>query len=176
MKKILIFMFSILLLLAACNKDRTVKSHQPANADFDGIVIDEESADNAIEADDVQISKIRIECLHESRYAEHTDSGLIREFCALLAGQTYSPTDTDRGDSYGYRVELFGTDGSKISSLTTNGSFVVFDSDITVDGKKIKKGSYDAGQRISPYVREYLDGVIVDPVYLQCLADRKSVV
>ncbi|MEG6612635.1 hypothetical protein V6C42_07205 [Pseudoclostridium thermosuccinogenes] len=166
MKKILILALSMLLLLAACSKKEVISNHQPDDADFDGAVI-EESAGNAIEADTVRISKIRIEYLYDGSNAEHTDSALIREFCALLAGQTYSPTDTGWDEDYGYRVELFDADGNKITTLVTYGSFVSFDSDVTVDGKMVKKGGYDAGQWISEYVREYLEGMVVDPVYLQ---------
>jgi len=164
MKKELIPILIILLLLAACNNDRVVSSDSQSD-DSGKTAINQKNADNGIEPDVMQISKIRIKSLYDNSEAEYTDSSFISEFCTLLAGQTFSQTDSKwDGD---YRVELFGADDYIVATMTTYGSVVTFDSDIMINGRLIKKGSYNVSQWISDYVRKYLEGMVVDPVYIQ---------
>jgi hypothetical protein len=164
MKKTLIPILLILLFLAACNNDR-VNSSDTQSDDSGKSAINHGNANNAIQPDLMQISKIRIKDLYDDSEAEYTDSNFISEFCTLLAGQTFSQTDS-KWDS-DYQVELFGADDNIAATMTTYGSEVTFDSDITINGRLIKKGSYNASQWISGYVRKYFEGMVIDPVYIQ---------
>lgn len=164
MKKTLIPILIILLFLAACNNNRVVSSDSQSD-DSGKAAINQKNTDNTIKTDVMQISKIRIKNLYDDSEAEYTDSSFISEFCTLFAGQTFSQTNSKwDGD---YRVELFGADDNIAATMTIYGSVVTFDSDITINGRFIKKGSYNASQWISDYARKYLEGMVVDPVYIQ---------
>jgi len=164
MKKALISILIILLFLAACNNDRVVSSDRQSDNSGE-VAINPKNADNTIRPDVMQISKIRIKSLYDDSEAEYADSSLIKELCALLAGQTFSQINMKwDGD---YRVDLFGADGNIAATMTIYGSIVTFDSDIMMNGRLIKKGSYNASQWISDYVRNYLEGMVVDPVNIQ---------
>ena len=164
MKKELIPILIILLLLAACNNDRVVSSDRQSDNSGE-VAINPKNADNTIRPDVMQISRIRIKSLYDDSEAEYADSSLIKELCALVAGQTFSQINMKwDGD---YRVDLFGADGNIAATMTIYGSIVTFDSDIMMNGRLIKKGSYNASQWISDYVRNYLEGMVVDPVNIQ---------
>jgi hypothetical protein len=164
MKKSLIPILIILLFLSACNNDRVVSSDSQFN-DSGKAAINQKSEDNAINPDVMQISKIRIKSLYDACEAEYTDNSFISEFCALFAGQTFSKINSEwDGD---YQVELLSEDGTIVATMTSIGSVVTFDNDITINERFIKKGSYNANQWISDYVRKYMEGMVVDPVYIQ---------
>ena len=164
MKKSLIPILIILLFLSACNNDRVVSSDSQFN-DSGKAAINQKSEDNAINPDVMQISKIRIKSLYDACEAEYTDNSFISEFCALFAGQTFSKINSEwDGD---YQVELLSEDGTIVATMTIIGSVVTFDNDITINERFIKKGSYNANQWISDYVRKYMEGMVVDPVYIQ---------
>jgi hypothetical protein len=118
------------------------------------------------------LKKVVITDLQQHKKAEYTESGLIKELCALLNGLSYYETDTE-WEPY-YQVDLIGTDGDLAVSITTSGRAVAFDRDIKINGVILKKGLYEVEQWIHEHMIRFSEGQILDPACLEHPAALKA--
>lgn len=170
LKRSLILLPLIGLLLApACGRnDIAGIDHSPSNSEvITGKTGEANSAEKANdeEVDASGISKIIINDIENNTKSEHTDSGLIKEFCAFIDGLSYSTVDSEHYEYY--KIELIDTNGDTAAIISVSGWTIEFDRDMNLGGKQIKEGVYNAGQWISPYIKKFSEGTVMDPVYIR---------
>jgi len=192
MKKITCLVLILLILFSACgkteNSDTGVNPANPGNdaentGDSNAELI---NADNKPDTDPVNtgygsgtaeldasiFKKVVITDLQQHKKAEYTESGLIKELCALLEGLSYYETDTE-WEPY-YQVDLIGTDGDLAVSITTYGRAISFDRDIKINGVILKKRLYETEQWIYEHMIKFYEGQILEPACLEYPAALKA--
>lgn len=176
MKKLLPLLFTLLLLMSACQEGFESRAEAKSTSseiflpllttDSDTVLPDES---NFFKINNSNISRLKINDVSMVIVTEYTDQGLIKEFCSFLENLKYNKIEKLLGEAY--KVDLFDVSGNVVLTATFNDNTVYFDRNIKLGDILLSKGAYETIDwtwvNFSFYLKQLSEGIVIDPENIQ---------